>query len=270
MKWSLALVSIYQLFNEYFKIIPATESQSLSELSQECQKIILDCQKIRYQVYCLEHDFEHKEEHLDRLEGDEYDNLSLHALIQHKPSGDFAATARLVTYQSLGESGLFPMELHSEINDQGHSIIDALPRNSIAEVSRFAVSKIFRKRLTDSNYHGLNVFGEAREIDSKRILPHITLGLFKVLFQMSKTAGIQYWYAVMEVTLIRLLKRFGFNFMRVGPVVEYHGKRVPCWICVPEALDNVKKIQPDIWDFITDCGQLKLDSTPTTHRSSSF
>lgn len=251
---------INQLFDEYFKIIPFQGNESMAELSRECQKIIIDCQKIRYQVYCIEHDFEHKEEHPDHLEGDEYDDRSLHALIQHRPSGDFAATVRLVTYQSLDESGLFPMELHSEINDHGHAIIDSLPRNSIAEVSRFAVSKTFRKRLSDDNYHGINEFGVKREMDSKRIIPHITVGLFKVLFQMSQTAGIHYWYAVMEVTLIRLLKRFGFNFTRIGPVVEYHGKRVPCWISVSEALDNIKIVQPEIWNFITDYGHLKLDS----------
>ena len=259
MKWSLVLESIYQLFNEYFEIIPAINVQSMPELSQECRQIIVNCQKIRYQVYCIEHDFEKQEEHPDHLENDDYDDLSLHALLQHKPSGDFAATVRLVTFQALGESGLFPMELHSEFDEQGQAIIDSFPRDSIAEVSRFAVSKTFRKRLLDSNYHGINEFGEKREIDSKRIIPHITLGLFKVLFQMSKKAEVRYWYAVMEVTLIRLLKRFGFNFIRVGPVVEYHGKRVPCCINVSDALDNIKKVHPDIWDFITDYGLLKLD-----------
>ncbi|MCU7799368.1 MAG: PEP-CTERM/exosortase system-associated acyltransferase [gamma proteobacterium symbiont of Lucinoma myriamae] len=259
MKWSLALEAVYQLFDEYFEIIPTVSTQSLPELSQACQQIMLECQKIRYQVYCIEHDFEKPEEHLNQLEQDEYDDLSLHALLQHKPSGDFAATVRLVTFQALGEKGLFPMELHSTFDTQGHTALDALPRNSIAEVSRFAVSKTFRKRLTDTNYHGVSDFGEKREIDSKRIIPHITLGLFKILFQMSKTAEIHYWYAVMEVTLIRLLKRFGFNFVRVGPAVEYHGKRIPCFISVSDALENIKKVQPKIWDFITDNGKLQLD-----------
>ncbi|MCU7818540.1 MAG: PEP-CTERM/exosortase system-associated acyltransferase [gamma proteobacterium symbiont of Lucinoma myriamae] len=251
--------AVYQLFDEYFEIIPTVSTQSLPELSQACQQIMLECQKIRYQVYCIEHDFEKPEEHLNQLEQDEYDDLSLHALLQHKPSGDFAATVRLVTFQALGEKGLFPMELHSTFDTQGHTALDALPRNSIAEVSRFAVSKTFRKRLTDTNYHGVSDFGEKREIDSKRIIPHITLGLFKILFQMSKTAEIHYWYAVMEVTLIRLLKRFGFNFVRVGPAVEYHGKRIPCFISVSDALENIKKVQPKIWDFITDNGKLQLD-----------
>lgn len=255
----MALEAVYQLFNDFFEIIPKVSSQSLPELSRECHHIMLDCQKIRYQVYCIEHDFEKPEEHLNQLEQDEYDDLSLHALLQHKPSGDFAATVRLVTLQSLGEKGLFPMELHSTFDGQGKTALEALPRNSIAEVSRFAVSKTFRKRLSDTNYHGIDEFGEKRVIGSKRIIPHITLGLFKILFQMSKTAEIHYWYAVMEVTLIRLLKRFGFNFIPVGPAVEYHGKRIPCFICVSDALKNIKKVQPKIWGFITDNGQLQLD-----------
>ncbi len=250
--------SIYELFDEYFKIIPPIEQQTLASLTRQCQTLVTDCQKIRYQVYCLEHNFEKKEEHPDELEGDEFDKLSLHALLQHKPSSDYAATVRLVTYQALGKDHLFPMELHSSIDENGQALINSLPRESIAEVSRFAVSKTFRQRLSDLNYHGINEFGEKREMDYKRIIPHITLGLFKVLFQMSKIAKIQYWYAVMEVTLIRLLKRFGFNFTRVGPAVEYHGKRIPCLINVSDALDNIKKVQPEIWDFITDFGELKL------------
>ena len=251
--------SIYQLFNEYFKIIPAINTQSMSELSQECRQIMVDCQKIRYQVYCLEQKFEREEDHPDHKENDEYDDLSLHALIQHKPSSDYAATVRLVTFESLGKTGLFPIELHSDINQEGRAIIESLPRRSIAEVSRFAVSKTFRKRILDSNYHGINELGEQRQLDSRRVIPHITLGLFKVLFQMSHNAEIHYWYAVMEVTLIRLLRRFGFDFIRVGPVVDYHGKRVPCYINVADALDNIKKVQPKVWEFITDYGQLKLE-----------
>ena len=255
----MTLESIYTLFDEYFTIIPSVNSQSVSELTAECHDIADECQKIRYQVYCLEQKFEREEDHPDHKENDEYDELSLHALIQHKPSGDFAATVRLVTFESLGKNHLFPIELHSDINKKGRAIIDSLPRNAIAEVSRFAVSKTFRKRILDSNYHGINELGEQRQLDSRRVIPHITLGLFKVLFQMSHTAKVHYWYAVMEVTLIRLLRRFGFDFIRVGPVVDYHGKRVPCYINVADALDNIRKVQPGVWDFITDTGQLKLE-----------
>ena len=250
--------SIGQLFDEYFEIIPAVNNQSLSTLITQSQKIVIDCQKIRYHVYCLEHHFEKEEDHPDHLEKDEYDAMSLHALLKHRPSGDFAATVRLVIHQSLGDTGLFPMELHSEFDEQGLAAINALPRESIAEVSRFAVSKSFRRRLLDTNYHGINDLGEQRQMDPKRVIPHITIGLFKVLFQMSKVAEVHYWYAVMEVTLIRLLKRFGFNFIRIGPVVEYHGKRVPCYIKVSDALNNIKVVQPQIWEFITDNGELTL------------
>jgi len=259
----LILESIGTLFNEYFKIIPSVSTQSVSELTSECHDIAVECQKIRYQVYCLEQKFEREEDHPDQKENDEYDELSLHALIQHKPSNDYAATVRLVTFEALGESGLFPIELHSKINQEGLAIINSLPRESIAEVSRFAVSKTFRKRILDSNYHGINELGEQRQLDSRRVIPHITLGLFKILFQMSHNAEIHYWYAVMEVTLIRLLRRFGFDFIRVGPVVDYHGKRVPCYINVADALANIKQVQPEVWYFITDNGKLKLEPQQT-------
>ena len=61
----------------------------------------------------------------------------------------------------------------------------------------------------------------------RRHLPMITLGLIASIFRMATEHGLEYCYAAMEPTLLRLLKRFGINFQALSMPVEYHGMRVP-------------------------------------------
>jgi N-acyl amino acid synthase of PEP-CTERM/exosortase system len=84
-----------------------------------------------------------------------------------------------------------------------------------------------------------------------------------------------HWAAVMEPALLRLLTRLGIHFNPLGPLVEYHGRRQPCWIELGVMLDRVHAERPDVWDVITEGGRLwpqpKADTAETTrveaHRS---
>jgi N-acyl amino acid synthase of PEP-CTERM/exosortase system len=238
--------SIFEIFEKYFCLVPVTSPA-----------LLLESQKVRYSVYCLEHHFEKEEDHPTQIEEDCYDPLSAHTLLQHTLSQDFAATVRLVLPQALSDDGLFPIEKHCCFDDEKNKMIREFPRANLAEISRFAVSKSFRKRLGEAQTsHGLTNHLEDHE--GKRLIPHITLGLFKSIVRMSVENDIHYWYAVMEVMLIRLLKRFGMHFIQIGPAVEYHGKRIPCWTNAKEMLEGIHKKRPDVWDFITESGKYKL------------
>jgi len=237
-------VSIFELFNQYFELVHVDNDALLRK-----------AQNLRYQVYCVEHHFESQEDHPDHVEEDDFDHESVHTLLSHTVSGEFAATVRLVLPKALGADGLFPIEQHSQIHEDKQHMIQQIPRHDIAEISRFAVSKTFRRRLGEIlTSHGIT---DEAEINAhgKRLVPHITLGLFKAIVRMSVENDIRYWYAVMEPILIRLLKRFGIHFVHIGPVVEYHGKRVPCWADSITMLDGIHKHRPDVWDFITESGQ---------------
>ena len=239
-------VSIFELFHQYFQLVAVDNDVLLGK-----------AQNLRYQVYCVEHHFEREEDHPDHIEEDVFDHGSAHTLLQHTVSGEFAATVRLVLPQALGSSGLFPIEEHSQIDDDKSQMIQRIPRQSVAEISRFAVSKTFRRRLGEIlTSHGITSEAEINA-HGKRLVPHITLGLFKAILQMSVENEVRYWYAVMEPILIRLLKRFGIHFVHIGPVVEYHGKRVPCWADCTSMLAGIQKHRPDVWDFITESGQYR-------------
>ena len=130
------------------------------------------------------------------------------------------------------------------------------PVESMAEVSRFCISKEFRRRWNDTSYAGDDLSAAEMSIDEeRRILPHLSLGLIESLVRMSVENGITHWCAVMEPTLLRLLTRLGIHFRPIGPQIEYHGRRQPCYIPLWDMLARVQRERPDVWDVITRLGQ---------------
>jgi len=93
------------------------------------------------------------------------------------------------------------------------------------------------------------------EEHERRVLPHISLGLFAAVMRMAHAHGITHCYAVMEPALLRLLGRFGVIFNRIGPDVDYHGNRTPCLGTMEEALPNIHRVCPPVWDLITNRGE---------------
>jgi N-acyl amino acid synthase of PEP-CTERM/exosortase system len=208
--------------------------------------------KLRYQVYCLETGFENPEDFPSEIEKDEYDDESIHFLIQHKRTGEYAATTRLILPNIEHPEKLFPMEKHCVIDRL--DLVGHLQRSKIAEVSRFCVSKTFKRRagelgtVTGINKSTENPFSE----DERRSFPHITVGLLACLIYGCNQHGVSHWYAVMEPALIRFFTYIGMYFTGIGPVVEYHGKRQPCVIEQDYLLSGVKEKNVQVWELLTD------------------
>jgi len=228
-------MSILDAFNHYFEIIPATSD----ELKQEVYKL-------RYQVYCVETEF--LEAHDDnRIEYDEYDAHSYHYLIRHHATGAYMATTRLIFPDHQNPEKLFPIELHSQIDNI--ELLNTIHRPKLAELSRFCVSKQFRRRKDDQ---GLLVTNDALERKSSA---HITLALFACAIRISTEHNIDYWYAIMEPALKRVFSSLGIHFIQVGPLVDYHGMRLPCIIKVDDLLRGVAEKDLDYWQMLTNDGE---------------
>ena len=236
--------NITDAFSEYFEMIPAVSEHLKNEVY-----------KLRYQVYCLETGFEKIELHPEGIEFDEYDKSSVHYLIQHRKSEVYAATTRLILPDVTNREKLFPIEIHTQIDN--HELLKNIPRENLAEASRFCVSKTFKRRRNEPG--SLTGIGSDMETnftgDERRVFPHLTIALFACLIKMSDENGINYWYAVMEPALIRYFSSLGIYFVGIGPLAEYHGKRQPCMIKVKELLDGVAKKDLDLWDMMTGKGR---------------
>jgi len=244
-------------FNQYFELVHADTDELRTQVFQ-----------LRYQVYVLETGFESEADchsgidaggDVVLLEEDEFDARSDHYLLRHRRTGIFAATTRLILPQVSAPEAPYPIELHCKLDEQ---VIDSALRTHLGEISRFAVSKVFKRRLGESG----SLAGVASDIevyfedDERRVLPHISLGLFAAVMRMAHAHHISHCYAVMEPALVRLLGRFGVVFRRIGPDIEYHGLRVPCLTTAEEALPSIRLVAPQVWDLITNRGELFIEA----------
>jgi N-acyl amino acid synthase of PEP-CTERM/exosortase system len=228
-------------FREYFEMVPA----DTEELKREVYKL-------RYQVYCIETGFENPSNFPDGMEWDAYDARSEHYLIRHIDSGQFAATARLILPDRSGSRGAFPINEHCKI--EGNCLVDEIDQGAVAEVSRFCVSKNFKRRSgeqgTLASISSPQVINCTFAEEERRCFPFITVGLIACLVRMSVKHNLSYWYAVMEPALIRFLAHLGIYFTVIGPVTDYHGQRIPCVIKVDDLLAGVRQKNPPVWELL--------------------
>lgn len=222
--------------------------------------------RIRYQVYCLETGFEDPAQFPDGMEKDEYDIQSEHYLIRHRETNAFAATTRLILPhpQDLGRP--FPTECHCHI--ERLDLLDNIPRNQIAEVSRLCVSGEFKRRKGEP--HTTAGIGRNSSLrtsgrdNNRRVLPNFTLALFSCAVRMSSRHGITHWYALMEYQVARLFRTLGIHFIPIGPMVEYHGQRRPYLIKIADLLAETKIKNPDAWEMLSNSGNFWDDSDRDT------
>lgn len=207
--------------------------------------------RLRYQVYCIENPFEDPADNPDGRERDAYDDRAAHCLLLHLPSHTWAGAVRLIPPDRSEPSQSFALQ--QVCFDPMISDPKRFPVLEMGEVSRFCISKTFRRRQGDRLFPASNEPGD-RE-DERRVIPNMTLGLIEGLVRMSLDSDIRYWCAVMEPALLRLLARLGIHFQNIGPLVDYHGHRQPCFLELETMLTQVRAERPDVWDILTDGGQ---------------
>ena len=250
---------VSSIFNSAFEVELALTPEAINEVLE-----------VRYQVYCIDRPFEDPNCFANKREHDAYDPRSVHALIRHRSSGDSVAAVRLVLAGENASESDFPMErpcLH-RMNYSARKAVAETPRHNIAELSRLAVSREFRKRLNESESPS-GISDQVCYSDpegGQRAMPYISLGLFAAIVRMSVRQGITHWMAVMEPTLLRLLKRYGIRFDHVGPTVEYHGRRRPVFTEAASLLEGIRQERPDVWSLITESGRY-LPPKPQTQNS---
>ena len=182
--------------------------------------------ELRYQIYCTERGFlpGHR-----GLECDEFDHKSRHIALINRQSGEMLGTARLVLPLCHAATPRFPMQLACDPR-----VLVDLPMATSTEVSRFAISK--HRRPTTA---GL-----------------MRMALIKGLIRLSGELGITHWCAVMEPTLLRLLRMTSIYFHPLGPLVDYHGLRQPCFNRLDLLLEALYAERPALWDYLTEGSEI--------------
>ena len=239
---------LYDTFHSHFEVLPA-DTTGLMETAY----------RLRYQVYCLENPYEDADKFPDQMETDEYDTHSSQTLVRCRASGQHAGLVRLVLPDPVNPGKLLPIEKFCDSNDENTAIdFSAIPRESLAEISRFCVSRESRRVCAEkASFVVASDCADGLPVDSyRRLLPHITLGLFAGIVRMSAQNNITHWLAVMEPTLLRFLTRFGIHFHKIGHLVDYHGKRQMVMGVVDEVLAGIHAQRKDVWETITNNGHV--------------
>jgi N-acyl amino acid synthase of PEP-CTERM/exosortase system len=200
------------------------------------QNLLRQAYRLRYQVYCIENAFENPDEYPNGYECDAEDDRSAHVLLVHRRSGTFAGTARVILPVIDGASR--PLPIHRILTAQRLDFSQRLPLSSTAEISRFAISKAFRRRLEQEQHGAATLVSRERMSLERHMAPFITFGLIRGVLEICKKRRITHLGAVVEPALMRILRRFGGDFRPIGGLIEHHGMRQACWV---RAADFVRR-----------------------------
>jgi len=194
--------------------------------------LLIEIFRLRFEIYCLECRFLDPRNYQNGLEIDDYDQRSFH-VASHNIDGMLVGSIRLVMARADQE---FPFENHCPPFDD----FTFPPREQCAEVSRLVVRKSYRRRAGDSLQGVTREFQEKGDINTigqpisnaeghdeqerRSNTPQILLGMYREIYQYSRDNGIQYWFAAMERSLVRILGQLGLHFTPIGPQTDYYGK----------------------------------------------
>ena len=180
--------------------------------------------RLRYRVYCEERRFLPPESYPDGLECDVYDRHSINFATFDR-DGMVAAAVRLVCPR--GDSGL-PYQEHCPLYED--ALLPSPAR--VGEVSRLVLNRGYRSP------PGGGSTGT------------VVMEVYRAMYQHSREHGIRYWFAAMELPLVRRLARLGVAFERIGPDADYCGPVAP-YLLDLEALDyRLKHYNPEFLSYL--------------------
>jgi N-acyl amino acid synthase of PEP-CTERM/exosortase system len=232
-----------------FRALPEIYDSHFDLLRADSPELLDRAYQIRYQVYCVENPFLDPIENRNGRETDADDDRSAHLLLIHRQSGEALGTARVIFPDA---TNVRPLPMERTLDSEGKRVFRQLPRQTTGEVSRFAVCKSFRRRRGEERYAdiGFNSTQTRSSLAEQRAMPFITFGLLRGIIGICLENGITHVAAVMEPTLIRLLKRFGIDFQLAGSLIEYHGLRQPCMTCVEDVIEKAHRQDSLFWQYL--------------------
>jgi N-acyl amino acid synthase of PEP-CTERM/exosortase system len=114
-----ALTAVY---DQHFSVVPADTPALLDE-----------AHALRYQVYCVEHQFEDPAKQVNNREVDAHDAHSVHAVLIHRATGKVVGCVRLILP---GDDQTAELPMRSLLAPADRERFDQFDRKTTAEISR--------------------------------------------------------------------------------------------------------------------------------------
>jgi N-acyl amino acid synthase of PEP-CTERM/exosortase system len=211
-------------FRQYFEIVPAVTDAWRD-----------DVYSIRHEVYCEQ--LKYEPERADKRESDQYDAQSQHVLLRSCTAEKrLVGCGRVIFTRPDDPSAKLPFEITCDkVLDR--SIVDPskLPRETIAEVSRLAVSGMYRRRKGEQN--------ESIPLNSEEArFPYIPMSLFLGTIAVGDRLGIEKLFLFTEKRLLEHFIKIGFVIKPIGDPIEHRGLRVPSMIDVKPLIQEMRSL----------------------------
>jgi N-acyl amino acid synthase of PEP-CTERM/exosortase system len=224
-------------FQKWFEIVPA-RTEALKD----------EAYRLRHGVYCEDLAFEPRRS--DQREMDAFDAQSSHLLVRHRKSQQFVGCVRLVHLPL--ENPLEPLPLERVCGDCLSS--EAIPadphrRQYIAEVSRLAIARQFRRRrgeakqaapLAETDYRGGPVLR----------FPYILTGLYLGVVATAALQDLRTLFMLTEPRLADHLRTLGIPIVQIGPEIEHRGVRVPSSIEVQPMVQSLNRLVRPFYEHV--------------------
>jgi N-acyl amino acid synthase of PEP-CTERM/exosortase system len=235
----MSLIEISNLgsgFRRYFRIDAALDDELHDEVL-----------RIRHDVYCVDLGFERVRE--NARESDAYDTHSIHCLLRTatKPHRGVGC-ARVVLTNPDDRAAPLPFE-RTCAGVLDRSIIDParLPRERIAEVSRLAVSRAYRRRKGEEHSYVNNVDEDPLDAPERPRFPYIPVSLYMGAIAIAAHHDIDTLFVLTEPRLANHFARLGVRVTQIGGPVQHRGTRVPSMIDVQEVIRNMRLVMRPLW-----------------------
>ncbi|HTR00979.1 MAG TPA: PEP-CTERM/exosortase system-associated acyltransferase [Candidatus Acidoferrum sp.] len=224
-------------FRRYFTLMPA--------LSDEQRRATY---RIRHDVYCRDLAWEPLRP--DGQETDDYDRHSAACLMRAAQNDSLVGCLRLVLCRP--EDPAYPLPLERACAgtlDRNRFDPSRLDRHRIAEVSRLAVERDYRRRKGEANQPvaiDTSDFGDT----SHQRFPFIPVGLYLSAFAMAAQLGIDHLLVLTEPRLARHLGRIGLDIQPIGGAIEHRGERIPSVMDTRATIANLHPMMHRMWKQI--------------------
>ncbi|HNC53331.1 MAG TPA: PEP-CTERM/exosortase system-associated acyltransferase [Accumulibacter sp.] len=235
---NLTELTLSQGYRQFFKVVPALNDALRAE-----------SYRIRHEVYCRELGFEQLR--ADGLEADDFDDRSVHCLVQSVSTGQYVGCARLVLLDPEHPADRLPVEITCA-GTLDRSIVDpmALDRSRIAEISRLAVIGSYRRRRGEQN-KPISLSEEDFGTPQRPRQPYLALAVYLGLIALARHYGVQTIFVLTEPRLAMNLSRLGVHLELIGTGVEHRGVRVPSMMSVSEIIDGMNFLVRALFEVIS-------------------
>jgi N-acyl amino acid synthase of PEP-CTERM/exosortase system len=232
------LLNLGEGFKKYFEILPALTDELRDEVY-----------RIRHSVYCEELGWEPVR--ADGRERDEYDAHALHCLIRSVFDQSYVGCTRLVLAKPGAPRHPLPFE-KSCAQTLDRSIVDpqALPRHTIAEVSRLAVVSRYRRRKGEDKV-AVSISEDSFGTHEQPRFPYIPVALYLGTIELAALHGIDTLFVLTEPRLASHFSKLGVRIQQIGGPIEHRGTRVPSMMSVQSILSGLNFVVRPLYKVIS-------------------